>query len=450
MTISIFNARIIDGTGAPAIENGSLVTEGEFIIWVGKTVDLPEPYLLSSLNQVDLIGKTIMPGVVDAHTHVSFGEAMSEEELALYTPVEFRSIRAGVHAKWILDSGVTSISDSASTFNISVAVRDAVESGWISGPRISSAGRQLTSHQGLEDAFPSSMEFPAGQAGVLVRGREEIIEAIRLQVKDGVDVIKVSGSGDSAVNDGPLVGMAFRQEEFDIIADETHRLGKHCTVHARTAESVKASARAGFDWIMHASYIDNEGIELCLQKGITLVPTITLLVNIIEFGTDSVGASFTDVFKREVEAASENLSRAYKQGVKLAAGSEAGWAMTPFGEWHMREVALMNELFGLDPLQAIRSATLGAAITVPRWRDQIGALRKGMLADFLVIDGRPDDNLSILQDPSKIVAVYKGGSAVERSPRQSHERFSWEKTKVYINGRYRRDPSSGRGFINRI
>src|SRR5262249_3115497 len=148
----------------------------------------------------------------------------------------------------------------ATTFHIAPAVRDAVEAGMFEGPRLAVSGRQITTHQGLEDAFPSWMEFPAGQAGVLVKNRDDIVEAIRLQVKDGVDAIKVSGSSDSAVFDDPLEGAAFRPEEFELIAEETHRLGRVCTVHARSRDSVFYAAQAGFDWIMHASYIDDRGI----------------------------------------------------------------------------------------------------------------------------------------------------------------------------------------------
>ena len=114
----------------------------------------------------------------------------------------------------MLRAGVTSAFDAATTFNVGAAVRDAIEAGMFEGPRFSVAGRQITSHQGLEDAFPSWNPFPPGQAGVLVKSRDEMIEQVRLQVKDGVDTIKVSGSNDSAVSDEPLDGGAFTEEEF--------------------------------------------------------------------------------------------------------------------------------------------------------------------------------------------------------------------------------------------
>ena len=114
-------------------------------------------------------------------------------------------------------------------------------------------GRQITSHQGLEDAFPTWMEFPPGQAGVLVKSRDDIVEAIRVQAKEGVDVIKISGSTDFAVSDDAIDGSAFRADEFKLMADEAHRLNKPITVHARSRDSSLYCAQAGFDWLMHAS-----------------------------------------------------------------------------------------------------------------------------------------------------------------------------------------------------
>ena len=204
---------------------------------------------------------------------------------------------------------------------------------------MAAAGRQITSHQGLEDAFPSWMEFPKGQAGVLVRSRDEIVEEIRLQVKDGVDIIKVSGSNDSVVTAGPVEGMAFTEEEFTLMATETHRLGKKCTVHARTAPSVRACAAAGFDWLQHASFMDSEGLDVVLEKRIPIVPALTLLVNLLASAGEA-GASSLDVFKREVDAASENLGEAFRQGATLVAGSETGWSLVPYGEWHAYEMEI--------------------------------------------------------------------------------------------------------------
>lgn len=445
------DGKVIDGTGDPAIEKGTVIIIGNTIEWVGQTTSVPERYESMHLEHMDLAGRTIMPGLVDAHVHTSFGEAQSEEELALYTPVAYRSILAAWNVKKVLRAGVTSCCDPASTFNIASSLRDAIEAGIVEGPRMAAAGHQITSHQGLEDAFPSWMEFPKGQAGVLVKSRDEIVEAIRLQVKDGVDIIKISGSNDSAVTEGPVEGMAFTDEEFRLIANETHRLGRKCTVHARTAQSVRATAAAGFDWLQHASYMDDEGLELVLEKQIPIVPALTLLVNLLDASDGRAGASSLDVFKREVDAASENLSRAFKEGATLIAGSETGWSLVPYGQWHARELEIFVTHLGLSPLQAIHAATGAAAVTLPKWTDRIGTLEAGKFADVLVIDGDPLKDIRVLQSPSKLMMVMKDGVSIDLlSAQPERHEYSWERNKIYLQGRFRYDESRNCGYISTL
>ena len=447
-TSYLIEAKVIDGTGSAPIDAGAVVTSAERIAWVGARDDLPEQYQHEDMEVISLPGRCVVPGLVDAHMHISFCEATSEEENALYTPVEYRSILSGWNAHKVLRAGVTSAFDAASTYNISVAVRDAIEAGLIVGPRLASAGQQLTSHQGLEDAFPSWVEFPVGQAGVLVKSQDDILEAIRLQVKNGVDVIKVSGSNDSAVSEDSLDGMAFRQEEFDLMADETHRLGRKCTVHARTADSVKACARAGFDWLQHASYMDDEGLELVLENDIPISPVMTLLVNIIASAEEAgrAGASALDVFKHELDAAAENLSRAYQSGVTMVAGSESGWSLVPYGQWHAKEMEIFVEFLGMSPIEALHAGTGAAALTLPRWADEIGTLEAGKRADLIVLPGDVASDITLLQQKSRFDMVMKDGQPVDiTTPIPERKVYSWERVKVYLPGLFNFDEETSSG-----
>jgi imidazolonepropionase-like amidohydrolase len=444
----IFYGSIIDGTGAPPLRDGAVVVAGERITWVGPAAGLPDAQRNPEFQTIELPGRSILPGLIDGHVHVSFGEARSEEELALYTPVEYRALKAMWNANKMLRAGVTSAFDAATTYNVASSVRDAINAGMFPGPRLSVCGRQLTTHQGLEDSFPSSMEFPPGQAGVLVRNRDEILEAIRLQVKDGVDCIKVSGSSDSAISSEPLDCAAFRAEEFDLIADETHRLGRKCTVHARSRESAYLSAKAGFDWLMHASFIDDAGIELCVKKNIAITPTMTLLINIIASAEGEAGASGVDVFKVEIEAAAENLSKAFKAGVRLVSGSETGWSLVPYGQWHAHELEVFVKYLGMSPIQAIHSTTGAAAAMLPRWAHEIGTLQAGKLADLIVVDGDPSQDITLLQRPAAFDMVMKGGSPVERDkPIPDRRVWAYEKHRTFLPGRFVYDPASGRGKV---
>jgi len=442
----LLKGRIIDGSLNPPVENGAVVVEGERIAWVGEAQALPPQYNEQEYRLIDLPGRTIMPGLVDAHTHISFGESRSEEENALYTPVEFRTAKALYYSKKVLQAGVTSAFDAATTYGVAQAVRDAINTGMFPGPRFTVSGKQITNHQGLEDSFPSNMPFPVGQSAVLVKTREDLVEAVRLQVKDEVDAIKVSGSNDNLITPDALGASAFTLEELKIIVDETHRLGKVCSVHARSRDSALDSARAGFDQIYHASYIDDEGIEACLKNGCVITPTLTLLVNLIAANQSDAGASGADAFKREVEAASVNLRKAFEAGVPLLAGSEAGWSPVPYGQWHAREMQIFVELLGMTPLQAIHANTL-AVTPLMRRGNEIGKVEAGRLADLLVVPGNPAEDVRILQKPSAFDYIFQGGQPIDRTPPAPRRRMWYEKTKTFLDGLYEYDEQAGCGRL---
>jgi len=439
--------RIVDGTLNPPIENGIVVTSGENIAWVGEAAALPQQYAGPDYEEINLPGRTIMPGLIDGHTHISFGESRSEEENALYAPPEFRSLRAVWNAKKVLQAGVTSAFDAATTFNVAQSVRDAIDSGMFEGPRFAVSGKQLTNHQGLEDSFPNNMEFPVGQCAVLVKTKDDLVEAVRYQVKEEVDAIKVSGSNDNLLAPDSLDVSAFTFEELKIIADETHRLDKICAVHARSRLSARDSARAKFDIIFHASYIDDEGIDLCLKNGCIITPTLTLLVNLIEANQELAGASGIDAFKREVDAAAQNLSKAYRAGVPFVTGSESGWSPVPYGQWHARELQIFVDLLGMSPQEAIHCATLGATRVLKRFGHKVGKLEAGRWADILVIDGDPTKDITILQKKSKFDYIFKGGKPVDRTPVPPRKRKWYERQKTFLNGVFEYDEGTGRGVL---
>lgn len=443
----VLKGRVIDGTLGPALEHGAVVTEGERIAWVGPQAGLPAQYAGDGFEVVDLPGRTIMPGLIDAHTHISFGESRSEEENALYTPVEFRTAKALWYARKVLQAGVTSAFDAATSYNIAQAVRDAIDTGMFEGPRFTVSGKQLTNHQGLEDSFPNEMAFPPGQSAVLVKTRDDLVEAIRYQVKDEVDAIKVSGSNDNLITPDALGSSAFTYEEFKIIADETHRLGRLCSVHARSRDAALYAAQAGFDNLFHASYIDDEGIEACLKNRCVITPTLTLLVNLVEAKQSHAGASSAQAFRHEIEAASVNLRRAYDAGVPLLAGSESGWSPVPYGHWHAREMEIFVNLLGLTPLQAIHANTLACTRLLARHGHEVGKLEAGRLADVLVLPGNPLEDITLLQRPSRFDYIFKGGKPVDRTAPAPRVRKWYERTKIFLAGVYEYDQESASGRL---
>lgn len=445
----LLKGRVVDGTLNPPIEAGAVVIEGERIAWVGRAADLPRHLADAGHHVIDLPDRTILPGLVDGHTHISFGESRSEEENALYTPPEFRALKAIYFAKKVLQAGVTSAFDAATTYAVAQAVRDAIDTGMFEGPRFTVSGKQITNHQGLEDSFPSWMEFPVGQSAVLVKTKDDLIEAIRLQVKEEVDAIKVSGSNDNLITPDALGASAFTLEELRIIADETHRLGRICSTHARSRDSALDAARAGFDNLFHASYIDDAGIEACLKNRCVITPTLTLLVNLIEANQDSAGASGKSAIQRELDAAAVNLTRAWKAGVPLIAGSESGWSPVPYGHWHAKEMQIFVELLGMTPLQAIHANTLGATRLLRRYGHEVGCLEAGRLADVLVVPGDPTRDIRILQRPRAFDHIFKGGKPIDRTPVPERTRKWYERTKTFLDGLYVFDEESGTGRLVR-
>jgi imidazolonepropionase-like amidohydrolase len=291
------------------------------------------------------------------------------------------------------------------------------------------------------------MQFPPGQSAVLIKAREELVEAIRFQVKDEVDAIKVSGSNDNLITPDALGSSAFTLEEFQIIANETHRLGRICSVHARSRDSALYSALAGFDNLFHASYIDDEGIEACLKNNCVITPTLTLLINLMEAKQSTAGVSGSEAFQREIDAAAVNLRRAFDAGVPLIAGSESGWSPVPFGQWHAREMEIFTTLLGLTPLQAIHANTLAATRLLPRYGHEVGKLEAGRLADVLVVPGNPLDDIRILQRPKAFDYIFKGGQPIDRTPPLPRKRKWYERQKIFLNGLYEFDESTGSGRL---
>jgi imidazolonepropionase-like amidohydrolase len=205
-------------------------------------------------------------------------------------------------------------------------------------------------------------------------------------------------------------------------------LGRKTTIHARYANTVLAAVRAGVDWVIHASYMRPEDIGVVRDAGIPICPTFTFTANIVEWGRDvGVDPNYIEVKKRELDALAAIHRRAHEAGIPLLAGSEAGFSVTPYGEWHTRELEIFVDLVGMSPMTAIKSATSLNAATFG-WAGEIGTLEKGARADILIVDGDPLADIGVLADANKIFAILHDGEEVDRTKplperkRMAHER----------------------------
>lgn len=360
----------------------------------------------------------VMPGLVDYHTHLAYGNAKTEEDIDIYAPVEFRALRGLFMSHRVLLAGYTSICNPGDASRVTLSIRNAINAGLFQGPRITTAGPYVTSHQGLPDWYPNWIGQPETSIGHVVTSPAGAIEEIRRQVKDGVDAIKIAMDGDltlqpTGVNAKAELIAAFNQEETTQMTAEAHRLGKKVIAHARGREAVLYSARAGADIIFHASFMDDECLDAILENGCAICPTFTLLVNVYEFSQpiDGAGKGWHYAAKAEVETAFKNLQKAHKAGVKMLTGTDSGFAITPYGEWHAKEPGLFVKCLGMSPAQALRCAT---SVTAGYLVDgaRLGALEPGRHADALAFDGDPLADIGQLLDRSRIKQVIQGGVPV--------------------------------------
>ncbi len=405
------------GVGEEVLRDQTIVARDGVIERMAPSSEIP---LENDAQSYDFTDKFVIPGLIDVHTHLAYGNAKSEEDIDLYCSLELRAVRATFFAHQVLAAGFTSIVAPGDAGMVTSAVRDGIDAGLFEGPRITTAGPYITSRQGLTDWYPTWIGAPTTSIGRLVKSSDEAIEEIRRQVKDGVDVVKIAMDGLLKRPDGELVA-AFNEAETKAMVAEIHRLGKKAIVHARGREATLYSAKAGADLIFHASYMDDEGLDAVLENGSAIAPTFTLLCNTMDFiqPADPWAAKHRDdAYKAEFDVAVESMQRARKAGVPMPIGTDSGFAVTPYGEWHARELGIYVEHLGFSPIEALRAGTsVGAQVVRPA--DKVGTIAPGYAADLVILDGDPTEDISILLERDQIHMVLRGGVPAT-APRQPH------------------------------
>jgi len=239
-----------------------------------------------------------------------------------------------------------------------------------------------------------------------------MVHQVRKQIKHGVDWIKIMVTGLIPSMRGPEV-MVWKLDELRTVCDTAHELNTKVVAHCRNAASTRDAARAGVDLIYHASYMDDEALEAVLEAGASLCPTFTLLGNLADYG-HKIGAApeLLDLFRAEIEVTARQMARAHEQGVRFLAGSETGFAVTPVGEWHARELEMFVQYMGMSPMDAIVAATRNGAFAMGL-EGELGTLEVGAIADVLVIAGDPLADITLLQERERIVEVFSDGRRID-------------------------------------
>jgi imidazolonepropionase-like amidohydrolase len=409
-TVLLKNASIIDGTGSAAYL-GHIQIKDDRILSVSKQDITAEN---NSAESIDLEGKFIMPGLIDAHCHISFDEPKSNDELFFHRREGLAAIIAGTNALKVLQSGVTSFFDADSLYSVGVDLRDAIESGIVRGPKMAVGGNALITSAGGTAGRLIPDEGKRGY-GAVVTSKDEIILEIRRQIKMGVDWIKihVSGMVPRQTSEGEL--QAWSLDELKLACDTAHELGIPVVGHCRGAGSVRDSLLAGMDMILHGTYMDEEGLELMIEKNIPLVPTFTFQANLIDYA-DKMDASkdYKDIFEKEIQDNVPMFRKAFEAGVPFLCGSETGFSVTPYGDWHYKELEVFVDKLGLTPLEAITCGTKNASQAMRR--DDLGVIAEGNIADLIVISEDPSKDVTRLGNKDLIEKVFLNGKEVDLTP----------------------------------
>lgn len=410
-TIVISNGTLIDGKGNSPVRNEAIVIRGNRIQSTGR---LPGEVRLEDRDNVEVIdaaGQWIMPGLIDAHTHLSYGnpKVPGEARGKGTTRPEFNTLRAARNAQKVLRSGVTSISVPGGTWFTDVAVRDAIKLGLIEGPRVYCASRMIVTYGSIEDEEPYWVGTPDHSIGILCNSAVEMVTEARRQCKHGVDFIKLADS-----RSGDIQTLA--KEEIAAVVNEAHRRNVKVAIHSRGSASTRAAAEAGVDWIMHTDLATEADLEAVAKAGVRIVPTVTFVERVLEVGRE-VGQEQIQIslerMKKNLDGLVNVLQRARAMGIKVMCGTDCGnYSWMPYGKMHAKEPEILVRYGGYTPLEAIGACTKENAYAVGL-ENQVGVLEGGKLADIIVLKKNPAADIRVLQDPANLALVIKDGKRVK-------------------------------------
>ena len=402
------NVRILDGSGANPF-SGSALVQGNRILQVGRSTAA-----ISSADAqvIDGAGATLMPGMCEAHTHFSWNDAATLGAIQAM-PTEEHVLWCAKVAKQYLQAGWTScVGAACAKPRLDVVTRNAINSGQIPGPRYLAASQEITVPGALGDETLPHLPFPEFSFGVNVNGAEDMRKVVRMFLKYGVDSIKLNLSGDNFTPDSPSETAWMTDAEVAVAMEEVRMRGKRGTAHARSAASIKQALRHGMEVIYHASFTDEETLDMLEQAKdrVFVAPGLAILYAMLNeaepWGITRAKATAMG-YQIEWDAALQSLKAMHKRGVRVLPGGDYGFAFTPHGQ-NARDLEFFVKYLGFTPMEAIRSATLYGGQIMLRPND-LGLVKEGYLADLLLVDGDPLANLSILRDPKRILAVMKDG-----------------------------------------
>ncbi len=403
----ISHGTVILGTGAAPILDGTvIVREGE-IEFVGPAKQAP--LVDHSATVIDACGGTIMPGLIEAHFHPTYFNVEALEDLDIKYPVEYVTLLAACNAKLALECGYTAARSGGSLFNVDVWLKKAIETDLMPGPRLAASGREICGVGGLMDWNPDFRKIGMDGLVLLINGADEARAAVRKLVKDGIEWVKTYPTGDAAspdVNDHHTLCMTF--EEMHAVVATAHNHGLKVTGHCRATEGIKNAIRAGYDTIEHGTFVDDEALDMILERNTPVIPALYFELASIERGPEfGLSAAVIDGHKETLEGGVESARRILKAGGRIGLGGDYGFGWNPHGQY-ARELSFFVKQVGFTPLETLTCATKTGAEILGRDRE-LGTLETGKLADILVVDGDVLADITILENRQRFIAVMQGG-----------------------------------------
>lgn len=404
----LYNGTIIDGLGGAPIQNGAVLVRNGRIEAVGAAADVRVPDG-ETVERVDARGGTILPGLIDCHVHLTSQSFGPEDRY--FVPDTYLVLKTAEYARRTLEAGVTTVRDAGGADR---GIQRAIDEGVIKGPRSKIAVTMLSITGGHGDAYSPSLGMPL-TSPLRVSGVCDGVDGVRKKVREvlraGAQVIKVATSGGVLSPTDNPEDAHFTLEELKAIVDEARMHGdKKAMAHAQAATGIKNAIRAGFHSIEHGIYLDDEAIDLMLEHGTYLVPTLIAPQSVLKAAENGqrVAAWAIEKSKRVMDAHQNSIARAYQAGVKIAMGTDSG--VGPHGT-NLEELALMTEI-GMSPMEAIVASTRVAADCL-EWGDRVGTLSVGKEADVVISSQDPLADIRSLGVNDNIAWVMKGGAVVK-------------------------------------
>ena len=398
------NVTILDGTGAPPY-SGSVLIEGERIERVSA-----DAIAASGVRIVNGQGGTLMPGLIEAHSHLSFLDMARSVDLG-FVPPEEHMLRTAINARRLLDAGFTSCASAASSKpRLDVALRSAIDSGDVVGPRTLAASPEMTVTAGLGDVRLSHL-YRQNFAEVL-DGPSEFRRFSREMVREGVDTLKINISGDAGTAASPSRATVMTEAEVEAVCEVAHAHGKRVAAHCRNDASIRMALRHGVTILFHGNLIDDEAcaaIEAEKDRVFvapTLGHTYTTLYEASPWGiTTAMGKERG--LDHELERGIANMKNLQRRGVRVLPGGDYGFAWNPNGR-NARDLEHFVKLLDFTPMEAIVAATrLGGELMMQA--NELGQVKPGHIADLLLVDGDPLQDIAILQDAARLRAIMRAG-----------------------------------------